>query len=109
MESNNKYETRLIKRLKENPKFRDAYLNEALKDPEEDPRVVLDMLRHVAEATGGFTHLSRVTHLNRGGLYKSLSRNGNPEFTTVNKIVQGLGYSFQIVRKEKQLADRGAH
>ncbi len=95
----------IVGQLKKDPRFLQAYLNEALSDENEDPRVVLDMLRNVADATGGIGHLARVTKLNRQNLYKTLSANkGNPEFFTINKIIHGLGYHFKIEKNQKQLA-----
>lgn len=91
----------VIERLRENPKFRTAYLNGILSDPDEDPRVVLTMLRHVVEAEGGMGMLARKTRLNRQSLYKTLSSRGNPEYTTVQRILRGLGYDLQIVPIKK--------
>ena len=92
----------VIEQLKRDRRFLEAYLNEALSDENEDPRVVLDMLRKVAEATGGIRQLSKVTRLNRQNLYKTLSSQGNPEFFTINKIINGLGYHFKIEKNKRQ-------
>ena len=95
----------IIGQLKKDSRFLEAYLNEALSDENENPRVVLDMLRNVADATGGVRRLANVTKLNRQNLYKTLSaKNGNPEFFTINKIIQGLGYHFKIEKNKRQLA-----
>jgi DNA-binding phage protein len=49
--------------------------------------------------------LAHVTKLNRQNLYKTLSaKKGNPEFFTINKIINGLGYHFKIEKNRKQLA-----
>jgi probable addiction module antidote protein len=37
------------------------------------------------------TQLARETGLGRESLYKALSPNGNPEFSTILKVVQALG------------------
>lgn len=94
----------IIDQLKKDRRFLEAYLNEALSDENEDPRVVLDMLRKAAEAVGGIRHLSKITHLNRQNLYKTLSSSGNPEFFTINKIIHGLGYHFKIEKNKRQPA-----
>ena len=94
----------VIEQLKKDSRFLEAYLNEALSDENEDPRVVLDMLRKVAEAAGGIRHLSKITRLNRQNLYKTLSSHGNPEFFTITKIVHGLGYHFKIEKNKRQAA-----
>jgi probable addiction module antidote protein len=95
----------IVEQLKKDKRFLEAYLNEALSDEAEDPRVVLDMLRKVAEASGGLRRLAQVTDLNRQNLYKTLSaEKGNPEFFTVNKIVNALGFHFKLVKNKRRLA-----
>lgn len=95
----------IVQQLKKDKRFLEAYLNEALSDEAEDPRVVLDMLRKVAEASGGVRRLAQVADLNRQNLYKALSaEKGNPEFFTVNKIVNALGFHFKLVKNKRRLA-----
>ena len=78
----------IIEHLKNDERFRKAYLNEALN--EDEPKVVISMLRDVVEATRGFTKLAKETGLARQSLYKALSEKGNPEFGSVWKIVRIL-------------------
>ena len=87
------HKTAIVDRLKTDESFRKAYLNEALN--EDDPVVVLSMLRDVVEATRGFTKLAKETGLARQSLYKVFSEKGNPEFGSVWKIVR-------ILRKKNQ-------
>jgi probable addiction module antidote protein len=37
--------------------------------------------------------------LNRESLYKSLSREGNPSFSTMTKVLDTLGYELKILPK----------
>ena len=95
----------IVEQLKNDSRFLEAYLNEALSDEAEDPRVVLDMIRKVAEARGGVRRLAQVADLNRQNLYKALSaEKGNPEFFTINKIVNALGFHFKLVKNKRRLA-----
>lgn len=95
----------VVEQLKKDSRFLEAYLNEALSDENEDPRVVLDMLRKVAEANGGVRRLAQAADLNRQNLYKALStEKGNPEFFTINKIVHALGFHFKLVKNKRRLA-----
>jgi probable addiction module antidote protein len=87
------HKTAIIEHLKNNESFRKAYLNEALN--EDEPAVVLSMLRDIVDATRGFTKLAKETGLARQSLYKVLSEKGNPEFGSVWKIVR-------ILRKKNQ-------
>ncbi|MDA8165784.1 MAG: putative addiction module antidote protein [Desulfobacteraceae bacterium] len=60
---------------------------------EEDPgdgSLIRTALGAIARARG-MTQLARETGLAREGLYKALSPEGNPEFTTVMKVIKALG------------------
>ena len=87
----------IIEKLKKNEQFRYAYLNEALN--EDEPAVVLSMLRDIAGATRGFSKLAKETGLARQSLYKVLSEKGNPEFRSVWKIVRILRKSNKLLVK----------
>jgi probable addiction module antidote protein len=65
-----------------------AYLEAALEEGE--PTLVAAALGDIARARG-MTQLARETGLGRESLYKALSPNGNPEFSTILKVVQALG------------------
>lgn len=65
-----------------------AYLEAALEDGE--PTLVAAALGDIARARG-MTKLSRETGLGRESLYKALSPSGNPEFSTIMKVVEALG------------------
>ena len=65
-----------------------AYLEAALEDG--DPRVITAALGNIARAKG-MTQLAKEAGLGRESLYKALSPDGNPEFSTVLKVVRALG------------------
>ena len=71
-----------------------AYLNAALEDG--DPALVSAALGDIARARG-MTKLANETGITRDGLYKALSPSGNPSFGTVLKVLNALGYKFDIV------------
>ena len=71
-----------------------AYLNAALEDG--DPALVSAALGDIACARG-MTKLANETGITRDGLYKALSPSGNPSFGTVLKVLNALGYKFDIV------------
>jgi probable addiction module antidote protein len=64
------------------------YLEAALEDGE--PSLIAAALGDIARARG-MSQLARETGLGRESLYKALSPNGNPEFSTIMKVVQALG------------------
>ena len=65
-----------------------AYLEAALED--DDSALVAAALGDIARAKG-MTDIARETGLGRESLYKALSAEGNPEFSTVLKVVRALG------------------
>ncbi len=65
-----------------------AYLEAAFE--EDDPALVAAALGDIARAKG-MTDVAREAGLGRESLYKALSPDGNPEFSTVMKVVRALG------------------
>ena len=65
-----------------------AYLEAALE--ENDPTLVSAALGDIARAKG-MTHIAKKAGLGRESLYKALSPDGNPEFSTILKVVRALG------------------
>ena len=65
-----------------------AYLEAAL--DENDPTLVAAALGDITRAKG-MTQIAKKTGLGRESLYKALSPDGNPEFSTVLKVVSALG------------------
>lgn len=65
---------------------------------EEDPgdgSLIRAALGDIARAHG-MTWLARETGLTREGLCKALSPDGNPEFSTVIKVIKALNLKFHI-------------
>lgn len=88
------YEPWLREQLAADPEEARLYLEEALRD--EDPRVFLVALKDVAAAYGGPTKLAKATGLNRENLYRMLSRQGNPEFTSLSRVLHALGFRLTV-------------
>ena len=87
------YHDDLIKALRD-PKERAEYINAALEDG--DTKVLLMALRHVAEATGGVRALSSRAKLSRETLYRTLSLWGNPELSSLDRILRSLGLALRV-------------
>ena len=80
-----------------------AYLDAALEDG--DPKLIAAVLGDIARAEG-MTQIAKETGLGRESLYKALSAEGNPEFATILKVTQALGFRLQardslVVRQER--------
>lgn len=71
-----------------------AYLEAALEDG--DPALVAAALGDIARAKG-MSEVARQAGLGRESLYKALSPDGNPEFSTVLKVVKALGMRLHAV------------
>ena len=65
-----------------------AYLEAALE--EGDATLIATTLGDIARAKG-MTQVAREAGLGRESLYKALSSTGNPEFSTILKVIQALG------------------
>lgn len=76
----------------------EAYLEAALE--ENDPAFFQKALGTVARAQGmqAAADKSKAT---RAGLYKALSTEGNPEFATVYRVINALGYRLALVSQKK--------
>ena len=92
------YDEYLIETLKD-PKEAALYLNAAAE--ENDPALLLVALAQVARAHG-LSRMAKRASISRMGLYKSLSKNGNPEFKTFIKLIAASG--LQLSFKPKALA-----
>ncbi|MGH8674036.1 MAG: addiction module antidote protein [Burkholderiales bacterium] len=83
-----------LERLRD-PETAAAYLNIAAKD--DDPAAFLQALRNVTEAMGGVSRIAGRTGLNRQQLYRTLSKDGNPELRSLTKILSASGVRLQFV------------
>lgn len=73
-----------------------AYLQASAEDG--DPSSIVTALGTVARA-GNMSKLARDTGMTREGIYKALSPDGNPAFSTVAKVAQALGFEFAFRAK----------
>ncbi len=93
------YHENLMLRLK-NPELALAYLNEAITD--DDQRVFLLALKDVIEAQeGNMTALAEEAKLNRPTLYRMLSQQGNPRWTSMTSLVNALGLQLHVSARNK--------
>jgi len=74
-----------------------AYLEEALET--EDPAFIAHALGTVARARG-MSQIAKETGLSRESLYKALSTEGNPEFSTVIRVMKALGLRLSVAPAE---------
>jgi probable addiction module antidote protein len=82
-----------------------AYLEAALEDG--DAALIAAALGDIARAKG-MTQIAREAGLGRESLYKALSATGNPEFSTVLKVIAALGLQLHASPARKSGAGKPA-
>jgi probable addiction module antidote protein len=87
------YQQDLLKRLCD-PGYAAEYLSACAAEGQDE---FLLGLRNVAEALGGIARLATDTELNREGLYRMLSEDGNPRLSSLFAILDAFGLQFQCV------------
>lgn len=93
------YKDWLLKRLAKNPEEAVGYLNATLE--EKDLAAFLISLRDVVEAFGGMGKLAKQAKLNRVSLYRMLSKIGNPEIFSVDRLLRALGLKLAVTLGDK--------
>jgi probable addiction module antidote protein len=72
-----------------------AYLNAAIEEGGDDPAFLAHALGIAARARN-MSQLARDAGMTRAGLYRALSKKGNPTFATVAKVARALGYRMVL-------------
>lgn len=85
----------------ETPEDVAAFINIALEDG--DP-VVINHAIGTAARSKGMAAIAEETDLNRTSLYRAFEDDGNPQFSTVLKVLGSLGFALQVVPKGGALA-----
>ncbi len=67
-----------------------AYLEACLEEAPDDSALLAAALGDIARARG-MMQLAKDTGMTREGLYKALSKDGNPSLATILKVVKALG------------------
>ena len=73
-----------------------AFLEEALE--ENDPDFLLETIGHIARSKG-MAQIAKELNIDRAGLYKSLTPDGNPSFKTIYKLFDILGLRMKLEQK----------
>lgn len=72
-----------------------TYLEIALQESAEDPTAVPRALGVIARSQN-MSELARRVGMSRDGLYKALSAEGNPTWSTILKVTNALGLRFEL-------------
>ena len=84
----------MVRRLRKDPEFAAEYLKAALED-EDEPRVLLIALRHVAQAQG-VAKVAKAAGIERESLYRALSERGNPRLSTLFAVTKAVGLRLTV-------------
>lgn len=82
----------------QDPEFIVGYLELALAD---GLPTFLVALKEVIQANEGMAKIAQKNDLGRESLYKTLSESGNPQFSTIDKILRSLGLKLSITTADK--------
>ena len=77
------------------PEEMGLYLEACIEEDPGDGSVVRAALRDIARAQN-ISKLAEASQLTRPGVYKALSKEGNPSFATILKITRALGFRFRV-------------
>lgn len=72
-----------------------TYLEIALQESAEDPTAIPRALGVIARSQN-MSELARRVGMSRDGLYKALSAEGNPTWSTILKVTNALGLRFEL-------------
>jgi probable addiction module antidote protein len=85
----------IVEELRQSAKFAAEYLKAALEDQDE-PRVLLIAMRHIAEARGGIAKVAKAAGIQRESLYRALSARGNPRLSTLVAVARAVGLKLTV-------------
>lgn len=78
------------------------YLEACMEEAGDDPAFIIHALGVIARAKN-MSQLARDTGISREGLYKALSPEGNPTFSTVAKVAKALGLQISLQTSGQRL------
>jgi len=84
----------MVRRLRKDPEFAAEYLKAALED-EDEPRVLLIAMRHLAQAQG-VAKVAKAAGIERESLYRALSERGNPRLSTLFAVTKAVGLRLTV-------------
>ena len=88
------HEGATVESFAQDPEYVAEYLNAVLADGDEGELLVA--LKRLAKAFGGVTSVAAKVDLNGTSLYRTLSRDGNPELKTLVKVLGAMRLRLAI-------------
>ena len=88
------HEDATVQSFATDPEYAAEYLNAVLEDGDEAELLVA--LNRLAKAFGGITSVAAQVELNGTSLYRTLSKNGNPELRTLVKVLRVMHLKLAV-------------
>lgn len=88
--------TQLLDKELKDPRFAEAFLSDALE--EGDLELFLLCLKDIIRAHGSIKEFAEKTGISRTTLYTLFSEKRNPEFKTIQTILQAMGYGLKVTK-----------
>ena len=88
------HEDATVQSFANDPEYAAEYLNAVLEDGDEAELLVA--LNRLAKAFGGVTSVAAQVDLNGTSLYRTLSKNGNPELKTLVKVLRVMHLKLAV-------------
>jgi len=86
----------MVELLKQDPAYAVDLLNSILEDGEQGELLIV--LRQMTKAFGGVQDVAEKAHLNPTQLYRTLSKQGNPELRSLSAILKAMGLRLAVER-----------
>jgi probable addiction module antidote protein len=84
----------IVRQLRKDADFASEYLKAALEDDDE-PRVLLIALRHLAQAQG-IAKVAKAAGIERESLYRAFSVRGNPRLSALFAVTKAVGLRLTV-------------
>jgi len=88
------FDDMMAESFRKDPAYAVYLLNDILK--EGDPGELLIALRQMSKAFGGVGEIAKQAQLNGSTLYRTLSKQGNPQVSTLSAVLRTMGLRLAV-------------
>jgi len=87
--------------FRDDPAYAMDLLNEILEDGAMDEAMIV--LRQMSQAFGGVGEVAKQAQLNGKSLYRTLSKQGNPQVSTLLAVLKAMGFRLAVQPRSAQV------
>jgi len=84
----------MAENFRQDPAYAMELLNEILEDGALDEALIV--LRQMSQAFGGVGEVAKQAQLNSKSLYRTLSKQGNPQVSTLLAVLKAMGFRLAV-------------